>query len=53
MNYSEWKETFEDKLYTDWLASSTKMSFNNWCKSVWDKRMAEIEIEAYEYANTL
>lgn len=49
MNYLEWKDTFEDKLYSDWQSLGSSMSFDNWTQSIWDKRMAEIEIEAYEY----
>jgi len=50
MNYEEWKEAFGEMLEDDWRLSGTKMSFVNWCKDVWDKRMAEIQIEAHEYA---
>lgn len=49
MDFQTWKETFEDELKDDHGKSGSKMSFDNWTQSLWDKRMAEIEIEAYEY----
>lgn len=51
MNYTEWKEAFLEMLRNDWKDSLSNMSFDNWCQSVWDKRMAELEIEAWEINN--
>lgn len=51
MDFETWKETFEDKLKDDHDKSGTNKEFDSWCSDIWAGRMAEIEIEAYEYEN--